>query len=521
MRFFSPDSLHINTKNFKSIFDFITEGKHEFDQHIKDARIIANYGNYTDFPLEASAQLEQYKQYNKELLYTAQIDGVNLFKLCQLELLSYVFAITPHKDHPTFYTFEDIFNYCHNEHKEILIRNIAMAAYWYHYWKRFLLNAPKYDFALIFSGSLSYTRALIEQLKTTSTRVFILETFFTGNDFYCEETFEAIPNNSQIKSENYYNQLLKLTDTSHKEKTKALNKIQLGCNLNVKQPPRKNAPLFKNKRRTILILGQVANDFSLINGQGGAISSISLYTKLIQKILDQSDFNIVFKAHPWELKKTNMKANVTADEIQRRFANEQRLCVVSDFNIDELFDNADSVVTINSQSGIEAAWQGFKPITLGLPFYGHKGFSTDFHPSNIDAAIDFIAKSPNDNFNLTLQEYDKFETFLTVILQGQLISKHPSGLAKLRTLFSALSAVTYQSNPIKSPQREPKITHSTESTQNREAISEEKAISEDKRNSTELTPFQRKLRKFKRSPKRFFADSKHKWMRPLAHFFRA
>ncbi|WP_298397411.1 hypothetical protein [uncultured Azonexus sp.] len=517
MRFFSPDSLHVNRKNFQSIHDFMEEGKHEYVQYSKLNHLIAKYGDYRKMPSEISAENEVYSQFDFSMLLEAQVHGINLFDVCRLELLSYLAADLEFAKYGKVFTKNNVFQFAFDKHRSALILNISAAAFWIKHWRKYLETAPVYDGALIFSGSLIYSRSLIELLKLTPTRVFILETFFTGNDYYCEERFSSLPNASLLSSRNYYDAIFVESDTWEKDRAKAINKYILSDNLNVKQPAPTGRYLF-DADGFVLVIGQVVNDFSIIGYHGGAFSSIAIYSEFIQKLLDKSDKKIVFKAHPWENKKTNLKSPVTADFLRENFSDYlgSRLLIVEDHSLEELFDQSNCVVIINSQSGIEAAWHGIKPITLGEPFFGNKGFTIDFDVNHIDQAVEHVINHNREAYSLTLDEFDRFELFLVKSLVYSLVSKNKSGLIQLRKIFAPFDYIklsikgkpSVENNMIAAPE----VISKTVSDRGGNNMLENVAAT----NQITLTSFERKWRKFKRDPKRFFADSKNPLLRQIA-----
>ncbi|MFT4060127.1 MAG: hypothetical protein QM652_11340 [Legionella sp.] len=437
MNIFSPDSVHINNKNFGSLFSFIHGKKWHYDQHTRINHLIAKYGNYKECPPEIYNDFIVLNQFDKDMLWSARVQGINLFQLVKLELLSYLAKDDDLSRLGKVLESRDVFEYAYLNERDVLIKNLAVGAFFIKYWSNFLSKSKKYDFAFIFSGCLTYSRSLIELLKKTSTRVFILESFFTGNEYYIEERFSPLPNNSLLANSNYYNSIKIDMDSYIKDRAKAINKYLLADNLNVKQPEAQQNLPFK-KGEYILILGQVVNDFSLLNYRNSSISSLAIYVEFIEKILDSTDIKIIFKAHPWENKKANLNSPVTSSYIKGHFSAflEGRLAVIEDFNLQELLNGAYCVVTINSQAGIEAAYHGIKPIVLGNAFYGNKGFTHDINCENIDECVRLIKNSSAIDFTLTLSEYEFLEKFLVKSLMYSLVSKHKSGLLQLRQFIA-------------------------------------------------------------------------------------
>ena len=234
MKAFSPDSLHINKKNFGALFSFIHENKWSYEQHTEVNHLIARYGNYKDCPLEIYDDFMELNKCDKDLLWKVEINGINIFQLIKLELLSYLSKNHDLSKLGMIIDSYSVFEYAYANDRDILIKNFAVGCFYIRYWSDYLLD-KKYDFVFIFSGCLVYSRSLIELLKITSTRVFILESFFTGNEFYMEERFSPLPNDSLLTNSNYYNAIKIHKDSYIKDRTKAINKYLLSNNLNVDQ----------------------------------------------------------------------------------------------------------------------------------------------------------------------------------------------------------------------------------------------------------------------------------------------
>lgn len=510
MKYFSPDSLHLNKKNFGSLHDYFTEGKHEFIQHGDLNHLIALYGDYSSLPTEMDEDFCLYRQYDFDMLQKAEIDGINLIDVCWLEFLSYISADKDFSKCGVVLTKENVFSFVKSseKYKNAFILNLAAAAFWVKYWNVYLKKSPVFDAALVFSGSLAYARSLIEILKKTPTRVFLFETFFTGNDYYCEERFSPIPNASLLGCDNYYNNIKIDSDTYDRDRIKAINKIALSSNLNVKQPASIGKVFCKED--FVLIVGQVVNDFSVLGYGDSGLSTLALYSDLILKVLNETELNLVFKAHPWERKKKNLNSSVTADFLESRFAKwiGSRLFIVEDYNIEDLFSQARCVVLINSQSGIEAAWHGIKPIVLGDPFYGKKGFTVDLDVSRLDEVVSYISINEKKDYILTLEEYDFFEAFLVKSLVFSLVSKHKSGLILLREYLSPIPQIKL-AKPGGGAAREVPVESKA---LNKPRISDNNTCDSSVTHS-EISSFKRKFRKLKRDPKRFFLDSKNPILR--------
>jgi hypothetical protein len=443
------DDLHFHKRGFKSLFEFVKKYKikHHFIKHT-DKNFLEKYGNYKSIK---SSFLDYYtllEELNSDELFLFKYKGINLFVLSKAEILTYTMTIEHWYSREINSNNQFIFDKLYNEDKETLILNMSIAMYWIDFWLDTLKNMEKFTHVCIFSGSLIYQKSLIEISKNTPMKVMIFEHFFTGNDYYCEHKYDHIANNSDIKFSNYYNKVLDIKDmdniTLENEKIKAVNKIINAKNKNVKQPEATDEVLFDNNKKTILILGQVINDFSIIETRLNNICSLSFYKEFISKIIKNTDYNIIFKAHPWERQKVNLKSSLTYNELMKynimhNFDN--RVKLVEDFNIDSLFEQSDIITTICSQGALEATFSGKKVVQFGDAFYGNKGFTYDY--STIDNFIDDIN---NIEGKLSLEEYSNYQLFLLKVLQLHLVSVHSSGVSTLKSKFNDFKVLKISNN---------------------------------------------------------------------------
>ena len=380
-----PDSVHFHERNFKSLFDLIERHKiqHTF---LKDRnKWVSAYGNYEQFSDELSCYFDKLKKLSLDELYTYKIKGISLFSVARDEVLTYFLvkdgftSQIKHKPNDI-----ELINIMSIIDMRALVLNLAAAYSWIEYWKDKLDSTRNHTYACIFSGGQIYNRSLLECLKTHPTTPLVMEHFFTGNEYYIEEKYQPIPNNCNLKYDSVYNSVELNADLNEfdRARAKAVNKVLLAKNKNVTQPHGEFI-IESNNRKVITIIGQVANDFSVICTATKYLSSVNFYKELIEKLLDNTEAFIVFKAHPWERHKNNIKSPYTLEklsEFKSKVSEEksERLFLTEDFNLECLIKQSDHIVTLCSQSAIEAAFHGMKPIQLGNAFYGNKGFTYDF-----------------------------------------------------------------------------------------------------------------------------------------------
>ena len=424
LSFLIADSLHINKRNFSSFFSFIEQNKIKthFESSHKDW--ISLYGVY-DTKLDIlSSKIDFLSELDKNRLFEFTINSINIFSIARAEILTLISVQEEWFDHQYPTSLSDIFDKLYKFNRKSLLENMAAAWYWVDFWKNRLSELQSFSHCCVFSGGLIYQKALIEQLKYTPTKVMVMESLFTGNEYYCEERYSCIANNCDIKHLTVYNQKLKILKENFcydKERTKAINKILLSNNKNVQQPVNSEDIHFELNGDIITIIAQVVNDFSVVEYNGLGLSTIAIYKELITKLVNNG-FNIIVKTHPWEEKKNNIRFPLTKKVLEDFVLNsldetkKSRVCIVDHYSIKKLFKISKWIIGLNSQGLLEAAFEGFKPIQLANAFYGKKGFTHDYSFYDIDSLINDINEN-NIRPLLSLKEFDAFEEFMTVLLQ--------------------------------------------------------------------------------------------------------
>src|SRR3954468_20118046 len=104
---------------------------------------------------------------------------------------------------------------------------------------------------------------------------------------------------------------------------------------------------------TVIIVGQVMNDFSLIATLLPEASSIPFYRRLITRLLADSTMTILFKAHPWGRKRHNLRAPVALTQMipfveQLEPHQRARIKLLENEPINAVFGYADWVVGLCS-----------------------------------------------------------------------------------------------------------------------------------------------------------------------------
>ncbi len=448
-RILQCDDFHINDRNFRPLTDYLGSPKvHRTIGIYADTppgALMACHGAYGAHHETLDAHRRHLERLAPEQLRDLVYKNLPVFDVAADEIFSVLLCRPELQDTVLDKQTVDRFDLCWRADRQLVIDNCAAVLYWADYWSKFSLGW--YHFGVIFSGSLIYSRTLLELAKFSRMRTLVCESFFTGADFFLEERHAPIANASRIRNLNFRKSLQTRADALGPEvwrrsQVRALNKHRFPKNKNVVQPaPASLPPLLKTKK-CVLILGQVANDFSIISGTARYLNTVPVYQRLIEHILQDPHAAVIFKAHPWEHKKQNLKDNLTEKALRAWAAKltpdaSRRLFICADFNLPQLFRIASHVVTLCSQGALEAAGSGFKPVVVGGAFYDSAGFTHNFATlEDFDAEFSIGSVSPR----LTLDEYENFQNFMTLLLEFHLLNAEdaaPYDLQRRTRLFAA------------------------------------------------------------------------------------
>ncbi|MBX3248540.1 MAG: hypothetical protein KF901_15290 [Myxococcales bacterium] len=489
------DDIHIHRRNFASLFRYFDSSDCRTVTHTGDRELKQAFGDYARFRPRLEPHRRPLENLDADQLYerqsTFKTTPIQLWKICSSEALCFSLATRDHwHQNPVPAGSPDVFQRLYDSDRDILLDNLAAAAFWLEEMGRFLDSpSPAASHAIIFSGSMIYTRALMELCRFYRTRSLVVESTFTGHEFYLEERYSPIANRSDIRHRTVRSAIA-LPDhlvERHRAVAKALQRIDLAENKNVEQPTHADLPEFSDpKRPTLLIIGQVVNDFSIIEQRQGWLSTIAFYRELVTRCLNETDFNVIFKGHPWEHKKIHVRAPKTKLALEQFRTKlpphlRDRFALRENDNLMILGRATDRVALLSSQAGLELALHcGMRPSTFGTPFFGHAGFSDDF--SSIDDFITHV-HSTGHSAHLTLAQLDKLHEFLTKYLQYHCVTDRPSGVASIRRRIEGRAEI-----------RPPRT---------RDAASDKPQPP-----AAVLEVARRKLRKLQRDPRSFFRDAK-------------
>lgn len=515
--FLLADGVHINEKNFKSLLTFCTTRNVDFVRPGFKTLPIDAFGNYESHRNVLASERVILEGLSTADLFEFSVSGVQVFETCRAELMSLLVCTSVDwRNHPFPSNQRELFDRIIKLNFDELIDNMAAACLWIKFWHTTIKSTPRLAYVGVFSGSLTYARALLEIMRFHPGRCFVMESFFTGMHFYCEERYDPIANRSDIKLKTIRRSINKnFNQNTYETKRNAIRKLlQSIKNKNVTQPNATGERLFNNCQPTLLITGQVLNDFSLLESSGCGINSLDIYRQLIRMVLANTQWNCAYKAHPWERKKHNLFQALTLDELSAEFSQNPRVALVEDYSLTDLFQEVDGVLCINSQSGIEAALAGFKPIQIGNAFWGNNGFSHDIESAQLDKVLQILC-DPLD-CRADLVAYEHLEDWLVTVIDGWLIEEKPSVKADMRLKEIFWEIAQRAPNPSVSTKPMTDLSPQTQVT-SRSLMSGAIPIDAPQINGLRYS-FRRKLRKFINHPAEFFRDAKSEAVRRVGLF---
>lgn len=435
------DNIHLHRKNYTVLFNACHSLLYKIVIHRKNRSMKLAHGKYEGFEDKLAELHSHLSSFDQKELYQCEWKGIKIFPLVKAEMLSYLITMDNWfgADIPSIDQF--IFEKAYKENHDVLLYNMAAAYYWLRHWHQLLCCIRKLKICVMFSGSLIYMKALNALLQNTPVSVFKTEHFFTGNAFYFEEKYTPIANLSDVSYPTCYR---KLTDISQKwsvaersEKIKQARHLYcLGQNKNVKQPDSNAIPLIIDEsKKYLLIIGQVLNDFSILESHTHNFNSIRRYQHIIEQLLKITDYHIIFKAHPWERQKTHLKKPVTMLALKRyvgehlSLEEQGRIHIVESININVLYKICTYVIGITSQGLLEAGFQHKKAVVLGEAFFSRKGFTHDY--LNDEPFIEALIKKESDGI-LNENEYSDFLLFMALMFDVQLVQHNWRGLCHIR-----------------------------------------------------------------------------------------
>lgn len=491
------DGIHIHSRNFPTLFRFLEGVGAEVTVHEAHDDMKRVLGGYTAFRDRLSPYRTPLQHLSSEQLWLAthelKTTPIRLWDMARSEFLARSLALHDewHLGDGLRPNDRELFDRGLQLDRDALVDNLAAAAFWIDALGP-LVDGGAPTHAFVFSGSMTYSRVLMEICRFSRTRAFVLETTFTGNEYYCEERYTPIANSSDIRHPAVYASLALPHDPVERLRVvaKALQRVAMAKNKNVTQPAKADLPRFSNPSRpTLLVVGQVVNDFSVIETKGGWLSTIAFYRELILRCLRETEYNVIFKAHPWEHRKAHVGRALTREHLERAVADlplefRERVAIREDDNLRALGDASDRVALLCSQAGMELALEcGLRPSTFGSPYFGAAGFTDEY--GSID---DFLADvgAGRTKAMLDLDGVDALHEFLAKFLQLHAVTVRSSGVSDLHQKLGHRAEI--------------RLTVPRRSTTG--------GASRQPPDDSVFGRAQRKLRKLQRDPKAFFRDAK-------------
>jgi hypothetical protein len=425
MKILFADNWHFHRRNFLPIFEALKKDSipHLFETSRRSWwKAHGRYSHLTK-PLKESIDFINQQDDWKVINYL----GINLWEISKAEFLCN--ALTQDRWHsggiPNH--SDPIFDFAvsNTEDREALLLCLAAAHNWTLFWSQYLVRDNDISHVMVFSGSYIYTKSLVALAKQRNTPVLVAEHFFTGNDFYLEYREDPIANNCGVQRDFLVDSPLADKEDEVINSAYIHSRIRYMKNRNVPQCNIVFNHSWRNKNPIILIIGQVANDFSIIETPSDEISTINIYKQIIINLLENTNANLIFKAHPWERRKAPLFSPLTKLKIEEFTQSlpeidRVRIAVIENEPIQNIFQICDGVVGISSQGLLEACYYGFKPALMGDTFFSKKGFTQDLS-ENLNFLKNTFDKS---SWKLSFNEYEQFECFIKGMFAELLIPNH-------------------------------------------------------------------------------------------------
>ncbi|KGQ70976.1 hypothetical protein OA57_01635 [Chelonobacter oris] len=507
------DDFNFKKENFPELYACLEKHGFSFKFDKGHSERKKKWGDYTKYIVNNIESISLNSLDNKSY------KGYNIKSIIYMELL-YACASTElwrrveNIDENTFWKY--IIEY----YPHYILGAVNEAKFWIDYWIE-NINFTKISVGLCFGGSTIYTRAFCEVMKLNNKPVFCMEHFLTGRDFYFELRYQSLPNNTMLQSDLYYKNILINQSSSLKYDDVAL-KFDNRNNKNVKQP----AYTSVIEENYILILAQVSNDFSICSEGNLYKNSISFYKNIIDIILNNSNKDIIIKTHPYEKNKLHKGVSSTYQNLsdfisQKSGSFQKRIKLYEDKSIEGLLDKCDYVITLNSQSGLEALYRNKIVATFGSPFYRNKGFTYDF--TDLEEFKENI-----NNIKLKTEHIQNFYKYMSVFF-GELIGKGEKEkvFERIKPFIKLNNTVsTSLSNDDRKKNSNKEINNSGAKSINKsKLVGGQPKLTRDisyknERVKNNVSKNKRLLKKLIKNPKAFLLDSKFGFLRFLGGFFK-
>ncbi len=387
MHLLLPDTWHFHRRNFAALFDALAAQRIPTTRERSRRRWWKAHGNYRAFADQLTPHLQVLQSLDPPGLLAAEMDGINLWSVARSEFLCVALGRPRWQKGGCVNRAETVLRHAWEDptDRTDLLLCLAGGA-----------GLDRLLVGVAISIGRDYPRAGVFPVHTsTPARCTPLRSggdyaasasraFSPAVTFTLEERAEPLANNSKLRDPGWLAKLALPRDRDALERLRAeaLRRLHSMRNKNVRSVGRPLGPFWKDGRPVVLVVSQVLNDFSLIETPMAEVSAHAIYRDLIGRLLAETDSNVIFKAHPWERRRPNLKGPVTLTALQSFAASlpsdrQSRLRLLESESIGDLFALSDHVVGLCSQGLLEAAHFGFKPIQLGKAFFGNHGFTHD------------------------------------------------------------------------------------------------------------------------------------------------
>lgn len=499
------DNINFKKQNFKALFDYLDGNKitYSYDSHRNDLK--KSWGDYCEQEINIERSFETFLSENYR--------GINLYDICEQEIIQFL-SVDFHKD-------ENCIPFCRNDRANYLYEKFnynfnafqEIAIFWIDHWYNRIENlSPK--IGIVFGGSLIYAQAFSKVFEQNKIPVFVTEHFFTGNHFYFEKRYNFLPNNSILKSKKYCEKLLEKNEV---DDIYVYENALFYNNKNVKQPTYSSIL----SSGYCLLITQVCNDFAISSLTNRFKNSIKFYCEFIDKFLEETTESLVIKTHPYEKSKNIENRSITFEELSDYVMTNhpekiERVLFYEDHSLPGLIDGANYVVTLNSQSGLEAAMRGKPVVCFGGPFYGGKGFTLDL--DSLDKFFsDYMPMNPAFCHEKHVLLMDFMKSTFTHLVEMHAIKKVENYILLSGVPLSALKVAAKkhsvsQSNLSSDFKHKLKHAEPVIAETKKPILSPPAIESRTQKNNKAL----RKFKKLKNNPIKFFADSRFSILRTIA-----
>lgn len=425
MHVFMPDHWHFHRRNFAALFDDLHAHAIPYSISRERRSWWKRHGDYEPLAPLLDTDVARLAAMPPEDIATATEAGISLLGAAHNEFLCRVLPQPRWRDGFGDNGIEAVARHAFSDQgdRRTLILNLAAAADWARYWRGYFQSHPHITHVLAFSGAYIYTQTMLQVAHAMGKRCFVLETFFTGNEFYLEERTAPLPNASTLSH----------APQSWPSDASSADRLRVGAHARLSAMRNKNVQAVggdlvryfpdTGSGPRVLVVGQVLNDFSLTNTALTEGSSLAFYRRLIQSLLS-AGCRVIFKAHPWERKRPNLLSPLTLNSLVQTFGPDHpRVRFIERDPIGHVFAQVDHVAGLCSQGLMEACQAGFKPLQFGQAFYGGRGFTYDCSQNDAEAVAASLATGALPG-RLTLDEYRIFENFLASALMIHLLPSH-------------------------------------------------------------------------------------------------